>query len=227
MPVPLAITQSSTGLEIIERQAWRQLIERLDQELNNQQSAWAPFDREDAEAADKAYVPIELEKLHKGSYLRGARPSIMRLPVEFYPALAVMADTVRPDPSSELYDSQHVFRDMIYVEAIVRSQLHDPNDATAAVEVEGNLNLRTKRTGEAIIQALFREPTLGGVANLAGFAPSLTISDPDTLKSVQPKTSGETWLFQFVRVDITLRKHSELPEIEELDPQDFVRGFGG
>jgi hypothetical protein len=228
MAIPIETTSSATGLEIVRRQAQRQLRARLGIEMAAQEEAWAPLDKQDAAESDIVYraEDHQLERVRPEHIFRGDRPSILRLPPTFYPAVTVMSDAARPDPESEMRSDVFVYRDMLWIEIVCKSQKVDPANIEEAFKVEGLLSEGTTRAAEAIIQALYREPTLGGVCDLSGSTPSTTIAEPFQIKSLAPDKRGQTWLFQMARIDVTLRKYAIKPQAEEPDPEDRLVGFG-
>lgn len=210
-------TYASTGLEVIEQQMIVLLMERLGAQLKVQEAAWEGIDKALAKALDQPYRPVELEPIKPGNFFKGSRPSILNQSVERFPSIAVMADRARPDPEGSQMDWRNVFRDFVWVEAYVRSDARKTNDPESLLEAEGIVNSRAKRTGEAIIQTVLSEPTLGGVVQPLG-EPMLTSDEPFSIKAVEQERRGETWTFQAVRVDFTVKKYSDVPEVQPAPP---------
>lgn len=226
MPTPMATLAASTKLEIIQRQAVRQLRARLNKELDWHAMAWEQLDKQEAQEAGIAYTPVELEKFNQDAFHPGSRPSIMRLPFDHYPACAVMADTVRPDPESGFLDSRSVYRDGLFVEYVVRSDRFSKEDAIESLAMEGLIDKRVKRTGEAIISAIAREPTLGRAVEPITQTPSLTIYDPFQIQATEPDQSGRTLMFQMGRVDFTVKVYSAIPVFDEPVSDPLLAGVG-
>jgi hypothetical protein len=213
-------------LELAERAAQRQLRARLAEELANQEAAWEAIDKEDARAADVVYRPLKLERFRPTSIHRGARPSIIRFPADHYPALTVMADTVRPHPESAVHDSRNVLRDALWVEVIVKSDRYRFEEPDQAMAAEGIVNARCKRTGEAVVQAILREPTLGRTVEPVEPEPMLTIGETFEIDASQPDAAGLRLIFQMVRIDLTLKVYTALPDQIEPVPDPMLAGVG-
>lgn len=226
MSTPAETLSSSTKLEIAERAAWRQLLRTFNDELGVQEDAWAALDKEDAGEADVIYTAINLERLRPNAFHRGARPSITRLPADHYPALTVMADIVRPDAETALQDSRNVFRDALWIEVIVRSERYAFDDPDESMSAEALVDKRAKRSGEAAIQAIMRDRTLGRVVEPIESAPALTVNEPFELTAGEPDDSGKRIVFAAARVDFTLKVYSALPNVVEPVPDLLLAGIG-
>jgi hypothetical protein len=231
MPTPADILSSSTKLEITERAAKAQLMRVLNDALGDQEAAWAALDKQDANDANVVYQPLELERLRPDAFHRGARPSLLRMPADHFPAVTVMADTVRADQESMLHDSRNVYRDSLWLEIVVRSDKYSMDEPDEWMKAEDAVDRRAKRSGEAAIQAILSEPTLGRVVEPISSTPSLTVGEPFALDkdggiASQPDNAGKMFIFSAARVDFTLKVYSALPEVVEPVPDPLLAGIG-
>lgn len=185
------------GLEQIQRQAWRILIENLNDYITQVETFMAISDEEVAELSGQDYEPTDIERVELENFYEGHRPSLINAPIERYPNVAVMAYRGVPGDENTVLDQIDSYNDTLALELMVKGQ------------DEQTVNRRVQRTAEAANLCLMRDQSLGGLVTGFETAPTLTVSDVFTRKE---RTSyGPHWYWQGARIEYAVRKDAVAP----------------
>jgi len=195
----LLVDQGTTGLEEIQREALYVLMDNLNDALADMEAYWAPKDEALALRLGIDYVPTTLEPVIPTNFHEGHRPSLIGAPIDRYPNVAVMCFRAAPSAESAAYDHMESYRDALWVEVMVKSQVS-----------EEECNRRIHRMASAANLCMMAHKTLNGSVSGMDTAPTTNISD---LFKRKEKASGygPEWYWQGARLDYTVRKEAVDP----------------
>lgn len=192
-----SVALSTIGLEEVQRAAYFQLFENLNEAVTEIETTWAVSDEDFATRTGTDYVPTTLEPIDPANFYEGHRPSLIRAPIENYPNVSVSATRATPGINTDMFDHQDLYRNVIWVEIMVKASN------------EEEVNRRIMRTADAANSVMLSDPTLGGTIHGFDASPSLIISDVFTRK--ERSAYGAEWLWQGARLEYAVRKEAVRP----------------
>lgn len=192
------IDNPTIGLEQIQREAFYVLFYNLNAQLALVEADWEGPDEIFAETVGMPYIKTELEPVEPTNFHEGHRPSLLKAPPDKYPNVCTMAYRAAPDPSDDAFDHSSVYRDSLFVEAMLRSLISD-----------GEINRRAQRMVVAINNCIQANPTLNGVVNAIAGVPTVQISEVFVRK--ERTAYGPEWFWQGVRLDYVVQKEAAVP----------------
>jgi hypothetical protein len=161
--------------------------------------------------------------VHPDSYLPGSHLSVIKLPWERFPALAVMCD--RSAPSRDQNDWSFGYTNGVYVELIVRSELFLPDDPEAEVYQQGLTDRRAKRTCQAVVDAVMSDSSLGGAVPMLG-NPSVRQGDAFALQGTKLDQQGRLRIFCVSRIDFGGDVYTQFADSPTTAPSILPESFG-
>jgi len=194
----LMVNDPLAGLEEIQRQAFYMLFDNLNTRINEISTRMQISDQDFADHTGQPYVETIVEEVEPQNFYEGHRPSLISAAVESYPNCAVWVVRATPGTGSEAFDHQTVYRNLVYVEVMVKS-----------IEDEGEVNRRLLRTTEAVNVVMTADKTLGGTVSGFDGEPLISISDVFTRK--ERTAYGPHWFWQGARLEYAVRKEAVLP----------------
>lgn len=222
---------TSIGLEVMQAQALLQIVQHLPAELDRQAQAWDPVDVAMARNLQVTYYRTILERPPRSSYYSGARLGVLKMPVDSFPAVMVMADAGTPTPESARFDgSMAAYSISLYIECVVRSdefwdRPDNPEDIAGRVFEEGVVDRRAKRTLEALVQCIDLDRALGGVC--PGLSdPSVSQTDAFALPSMVAGSEQKSRIFSLVRAEYAADNYPSHRDSSTPPPDSLLRGFG-
>jgi len=204
--VTLILKNPTLGLEEVQRAAFYILFERLNDAIGLVESYWTPLDEERSIRTGIPIPATTLERVLPGNFHEGHRPSLLRAPIEAYPNVAVMAFRATPGPGSDLFDHVDVYRDQLWIEMMVKSQID---------EVE--TNRRAQRMAAAVNTCMIQNQSLEGIVSGLETGPTAVVSDLFVRKE---RTSyGAEWYWQGARLEYSVRKETVVqpPQFFDID----------
>lgn len=217
--------QTSLGMEVVQTSALILIKEHIEEELRRHQEAWDTPDRTIAEALGYEYRPTTLEMPAK--FYSGVRLGILGLPFDCFPAVTTMVDRATKKPESDSYDYGSSYGLSLWVEVIVRSDPFYTDQEDTVIErvfEEGNVDRRAKRTADAIVQCLQRDPSLGATTELAD--PNVFQGESFLLKSSEPGDQTKERVFSLVRAEYVFPTNPSHRDSSTPPPDVLLRGFG-
>jgi hypothetical protein len=188
---------STLGLEEIQRAAVLLLFDKLNDALAERAAQMIASDQAFYTHLGRIYEPIEIEPILAENFYEGHRPSLIQAPIEKYPNIS--AWTTRTSMNAESASSDHttIYNDLLYIEAMVKS------------DDEDTVNKRLARTVEAINNVISRNPTLGNV--VTGISDERTVNMSDVFARRERTNYGPVWYWQGARLEYVVRKDAVLP----------------
>lgn len=194
----LLVNQATTGLEEIQREALIVLMDHLNDAIADVEAYWSPRDIEMAERRGVEYVPTLLERVDSANFHEGHRPSLIKAPIDAYPAVCAICLRSTPAAGSELLDQMDVYTNSLYVEMMVKSSAD-----------EQECNRRVQRMATAVNLCMMANQTLNGIVSGLNTAPTAIISDLFTRK--ERTAYGTEWFWQGARNEYAVRKEAAQP----------------
>lgn len=194
----LLVDQGTTGLEEIQREARYVLMDNLNDAIDQVESYWVPKDEALALRLGIDYVPTVLERVAPENFHEGHRPSLINAPIEQYPNVAAMCFRATPSAESAAYDQMESYRDVLWVEVMVKSEVS-----------EEECNRRVQRMATAVNLCMMSHTTLNGIVSGMDTAPTTNVSD--LFKRKEKSGYGQDWFWQGARLDYTVRKEAVNP----------------
>lgn len=193
------MTEPGIGLELIQLETLKILINNLNDEIENQETLWGDRDKELNQLTGVQPIRTKLESVKEENFHSGHRPSLVLSPPKpSYPNISVMA--YRANPLGEQIDQADNFTVTIDIEGMVKS-----NDN----EVE--VDRRCHRMVEAVHQVLIRHEDLGGTSFGWQNEPVVQITDIFTRR--EEKGHGKDWYWQAFRLRWQISRNNYLPSL--------------
>jgi hypothetical protein len=189
------------GLEEIQRAAYKQLVQNLDDQLSQSEADWGPKDVQFAADTGRHHVNVTLEPI--AHYAEGHRPSLIEAPIELYPNVSVMAYEAAPDAEAS-FDQLDAFNEALYVEVMVKSPTYETEEDE--IDAATIVNRRIQRTVDAVKRTISADLTLGGSQFQLKDPPSISITDAFIRR--EERSRGPRWLWQGGRLEYRVTKYS-------------------
>lgn len=193
----LADISTLIGLEDIQRAAFLQLFDQLNDSQAEIEALRDQQDQDFAARTQRAYVPTLLETISPDNFHEGHIPSLIEAPIDQYPNCTVIANQAVPAANSDQLDQLESYRDTIFVDVMVKSS------------AEEEVNRRSTRAMEAANMALMRDPTLDGI--ISGFETAASVFLSDVFKRKEKTSYGAVWYWQGARLQYAIRKNANRP----------------
>lgn len=201
------VAEPVLGLEQIQRATLVVLMDGLNNALDQVNTWMASSDSAMATRFGVPYAPTTIEHIEIANFYEGHRPSLIKAPIDKYPNCSTWAVRATPTADSASNDQLGIFRDLIYVEVMVKS-----------ADNEEEVNRRMQRTVEAVNICVMNNQSLNGVVHGLDTDPTVNISDVFTRKE---RTSyGPEWFWQGARLEYAVRKEAVYPSSS---PGSFFR----
>lgn len=194
----LLVQTPLVGLEQVQRKAFYALFDQLNDTIAEIEAEMNVSDLDFNEHTGRTVPPTVVERIEPDNFIEGHKPSLIKAAIDRYPNCSVWALRANPTAESALLDHQTVYRDLLYVETMVK-----------AIEDEETVNRRAHRTAEAVNIVMLRNKTLGGTVSGFTDEPSLEMSDVFTRK--ERTAYGPHWFWQGVRLTYAVRKDAVMP----------------
>ena len=192
------IAEPVLGLEQIQRAILFMLQDNLNDAYGQVNDWMAASDELVAARYGNSYVPTTIEPIEVANFYEGHRPSLIKASIDKYPNCAAWGVRAQPTGDSSQLDQLAIFRDLIYIEIMVKS-----NDD------EEEVNRRMHRLVEAVNICVLSNQSLNGVVHGLDLDPLVNISDVFTRKE---RTSyGPEWFWQGARLEYAVRKEAVYP----------------
>lgn len=218
---------SSIGLEEAQIAALVQIVDNIDEALTRQSTFWDGVDQEVALKLGTRYRRTMLERPPKGCIYPGVRGGVLDMPWDRFPAVYVMADQATPKAESAAFDEGlRAYALNLYVEGFVRSDAFNYEDKNERLFHEGAVDRRAKRTINAIIECIERDPSLGGAVQPLP-APSAGQTDSFTLQGQEPRDKTKKRVFAGIRIAWTLDSYSVRLDAQDIAPGVLPVALGG
>ena len=192
------LTAPITGLELVQREAFFVLFDALNVAIGEIEEVMQISDEDFAIRTGREYIPTTVERIAPEHFYEGHRPSLIKAPVDNYPNCAVWSVRATPTAESDSLDQLSSYRDLMYVEVMVKS-----------IVSEEEVNRRILRTIESVNICIMRNPTLNGSVSGLITDPTLDVSDVFTRK--ERTGYGAEWFWQGARLEYAVRKEAVIP----------------
>lgn len=205
----------TSGAELVQTAAARQIKLRIADALAFQQASWDSVDRETASWLGIEYRPTILEEIKPGSFLLGDRPSVITMPWDFFPSISVSAYDFGVSPGGRRTDSHTEYSIPFFVEVIVASDVFASDDDYERVFQQGVVDRRAKRTADAVVQCLLADRTLGGICPDQDLGIRARQTPPFSQKGRERDESNHSCIFSLVRIDASVEVQASLPGVDQ------------
>lgn len=182
----------NTNLEGIGRAAFVMLHDGLNDEIAAQNTLWASRDTAFFAEIGRGPRVIELEPVKNDNFVIGHKPSLMNAPITAYPNVTVMAYQAAPI-AGQGFDHEDNYNVRLFVELMVKSERD-----------EEEVNARTHRMADAVVNVLSADRTLGGT--VTEMATPATVELSDVFIRAEERGRGTRWFWQGARLDYIVRK---------------------
>jgi hypothetical protein len=192
------VTAPIIGLEQVQRELFYAFFEGINPAIVEVADFMATSDETFAVRTGRPYAATVVEPIEPDNIYEGHRPSLIKAPVDRYPNCSVWTVRAVPAPGSASLDQVSVYRDLAFVEVMVKS-----------ADSEEEVNRRLLRTVEAANIVVMQDPTLGGTVH--GIDDDVTVNVSDVFTRTERTAYGPEWYWQGARLEYTVRKEAVLP----------------
>lgn len=199
----VAFPESLLGFEVVGRACQRLMIEKLNDEIDEQSERWKAADLALQELTGGPVGQIDVEHVPAASVWEGPHKSLLDQPPEALPALNIMGYVINPDPDQ--LDQLETIRIRLYIEALVKAGPVPVDQETA---FETIVHRRIQRTTEAVNAVVMRDRTLRGAVRPIQSLPLGGIGQSAWLRK-EEKGRGPRWLWQGSRLEYTLQRQAD------------------
>lgn len=194
----LESTEPGIGLELVQYEAAKILLENINAELSVVEAKWEDRDWNWAELTGSGLPSnISLEHVDPENVFPGHRPSLVtNWPRERYPNISVMAYSGGDKPGAQV-DQASNFRVFVDIETMVEG------------ESEYVVDKRNHRTVEAVHRVLSQHESLNKTS--LGFNGDPSVNLTDVIERKTEGSHGENWWWAAARMRYSITRHNRLP----------------